>query len=267
MLSAARGKTWDDVSRLQLPRWLKEMHVPQAWFQHFYWVSVAWNLCWSALVLRAANVTGQGTKAAFWPELLLLGLLQLHFVRRMLESSFLAVYSPSARMHVVGYLVGISYYLAVPPSLVPVVPLACQREAQASSDSGSRQIRLWQILGLLLFALGSWRQCEAHRILARLRHPKGGSSAAASSADSAAARYQIPRGGWFCHVSCPHYLAEILIYAGLVLVGGTATLHAALLLTWVVSNLVVAARANHQWYKDHFQHYPKHRRAIIPWLL
>lgn len=40
-------------------------------------------------------------------------------------------------------------------------------------------------------------------------------SAAAASAAADLARYPLPRGGLFEHVLCPHYAAEVAIYAGL----------------------------------------------------
>ena len=44
----------------------------------------------------------------------------------------------------------------------------------------------------------------------------------------------MPRGGAFELVSCPHYLAEIVIYAGLALVAGRGQLLPWLVVTWVV---------------------------------
>ena len=41
-------------------------------------------------------------------------------------------------------------------------------------------------------------------------------------------------GGWFVYVSCPHFTAEILIYAGLVILNGGG-INACLLLAWTVS--------------------------------
>jgi len=46
--------------------------------------------------------------------------------------------------------------------------------------------------------------------------------------------YRLPRGGAFELVSCPHYLAEIVIYAGLALVAGRGRLLPWLVLAWVV---------------------------------
>ena len=78
--------------------------------------------------------------------------------------------------------------------------------------------------------------------------------------------YSIPRGGWFDLVSCPHYLAEVVIYASL-----AALAHKprpmVLLLLFVVVELSFSATTQHAWYKAKFEDYPKRRRAIFPRLL
>ena len=47
--------------------------------------------------------------------------------------------------------------------------------------------------------------------------------------------YRIPRGGLFELVSCPHYLGEVVVYIGIVLLTGGRLLNAWLMLAWVVS--------------------------------
>ncbi|KAJ6927323.1 LOW QUALITY PROTEIN: hypothetical protein NC651_011401 [Populus alba x Populus x berolinensis] len=76
--------------------------------------------------------------------------------------------------------------------------------------------------------------------------------------------YVIPRGDWFEIVSSPHYLAEIVIYAGIVFGSGGADLTIWLLFGFVVSNLIFAAAETHRWYLQKFDNYPSNRVAIIP---
>ncbi|KAJ6671462.1 POLYPRENOL REDUCTASE 2-LIKE [Salix viminalis] len=78
--------------------------------------------------------------------------------------------------------------------------------------------------------------------------------------------YVIPRGDWFEIVSSPHYLAEIIIYSGMVFASGGADLTIWLLFGFVVSNLVFAAAETHRWYLQKFDNYPSNRVAIIPFL-
>lgn len=69
---------------------------------------------------------------------------------------------------------------------------------------------------------------------------EGSSGATAGTATAAQGRqqgpYVIPRGGPFELVSCPHYLAEIVVYVGVALMtlGAPAAL---LILAWVVSGV------------------------------
>jgi hypothetical protein len=91
-------------------------------------------------------------------------------------------------------------------------------------------------------------------------------------------------------VSCPHYLAEVIIYASfasLAILGSLGrgasegddppaaaerqgrVLRSCALLVWVADNLVVSALRSHRWYLDRFPtEYPRlNRRAIVPLLL
>ncbi|PNH03372.1 putative polyprenol reductase 1 [Tetrabaena socialis] len=66
-------------------------------------------------------------------------------------------------------------------------------------------------------------------------------------------------------VCCPHYLAEILIYAALALVtrGTPCTL---LIGAWVLLNLALAAGATRRFYANNFKEYPRRRAALVPGL-
>ncbi|CAI9102826.1 OLC1v1001171C1 [Oldenlandia corymbosa var. corymbosa] len=75
--------------------------------------------------------------------------------------------------------------------------------------------------------------------------------------------YVIPYGDWFRYVSCPHYLAEIVIYAGILVASGCSDITVWLLFIFV-ANLVFAAADTQQWYLRKFDNYPRERYAIIP---
>jgi hypothetical protein len=81
--------------------------------------------------------------------------------------------------------------------------------------------------------LGNALQLHSHLLLARLAAGRGAGRMGSPRKSPGPKTYKIPRGGAFEWVSCPHYLAEIVIYLGLVLVqGGRAILW--LVLAWVV---------------------------------
>lgn len=124
-----------------------------------------------------------------------------------------------------------------------------------------------------------------------------------SSCNVLAKQIQHPciAGGPFQWVSCPHYLAEIIIYMGLAILARHELPLTILILCWVVSilymsgwraanliyirqarhevkqaimcvlalqvtNLLLAAQPTHLWYQQHFPDYPKDRKALIPYV-
>ena len=113
------------------------------------------------------------------------------------------------------------------------------------------------VQGAATVTVGQLLQHTSHFILARLpsaaltrggprgaepgaaAHAAARASAAAPCAPSAAAAarptasYALPRGGGFEWVSCPHYLGEIVIYAGLAVASEFRGL-SLLVLAWVV---------------------------------
>ncbi len=101
----------------------------------------------------------------------------------------------------------------------------------------------------------SYHQYKCHCILANLRNNKNKTSG-----------YSIPYSDWFDYVSCPHYLAEIVIYTSLWIFTGFK-LSSTLVLLFVICNLVYSATETHKWYLEKFREtYPKNRKIIVPYL-
>lgn len=119
----------------------------------------------------------------------------------------------------------------------------------------------------ILFIWGSYHQNKCHKILAGLR--KNTERGGASDTTHPTQRYSRPDGDWFELVSCPHFLAEIVIYISLLLCLVVSDLCTCwwLVVVYVVSTLSLSARQAHLWYKEKFEDYPPHRYAIIPRLL
>ena len=103
-----------------------------------------------------------------------------------------------------------------------------------------------QLAGAAVFLFANLLQLDSHLLLAQLAaHPRRGSgsssaatgpqSSTTAAAGAAAGTYSIPHGRGFELVSCPHYLAEILVYVGLVLLERGGGLAHWLMLAWVVS--------------------------------
>ena len=207
---------------------LGDITVPKRFFLHFYVVGVAAAAL--ALYYGGGDDGGDGVSGlARSPRRLCLALLLAQCARRLAECA--RARRSAARMHVLGYALGLGFY--------PCAALTFALEVPARGGGGAATLA-----GVALCAWGALRQHESHALLAALRAKGGGG-------------YAIPRGGWFRHVSCPHYLAEILVYAGLALVacgGGARAVGPGLfmLLGWVVANLWVTARRTHAWYAATF---------------
>jgi 3-oxo-5-alpha-steroid 4-dehydrogenase 1 len=78
-------------------------------------------------------------------------------------------------------------------------------------------------------------------------------------------QYGIPTGGLFRYVSNPHYLGEIIEWAGWALLTRNAAGWAFAWFTF--ANLMPRAILNHRWYLKTFPKYPKQRKALIPYIL
>uniref|UniRef100_A0A7C9A574 3-oxo-5-alpha-steroid 4-dehydrogenase C-terminal domain-containing protein n=2 Tax=Opuntia streptacantha TaxID=393608 RepID=A0A7C9A574_OPUST len=211
-----------------------------------------------------------------WRSVFLLLLMELQVFWRLYESLYVFKYSRTARMHMFGYLTGLYFYTGAPLSLCcnfarevfeyvenwitefivngkdRMPPLEFQW-----SEYLCPLLKLgWcQWVGAAIFFWGWLRQRRSHAILGSLRDGK-----------EEANDYAVPHGDWFEIVSSPHYLAEIVIYAGILIASGGMDLTVWLLFGFVVANLLFAAAETHRWYKRKFDSYPGERYAIIPFV-
>lgn len=132
---------------------------------------------------------------------------------------------------------------------IPIFGLNCWEVLEPLANLG------WcQWIGFGIFMWGWLHQLLCHAILGSLRE------------DRRADEYVIPHGDWFEYVSCPHYFAEIVIYAGILVASGGSDITLWLLFMFVVANLFLAAAETQRWYCRKFDNYPQSRRAIIPFI-
>lgn len=108
------------------------------------------------------------------------------------------------------------------------------------------------ICGVIFFISGLIINWQADNILIHLR--KSGETG-----------YLIPRGGLFTFISCPNHFGEIVEWCGFALM--TWSLPGLAFAIWTIVNLLPRALHHHQWYREHFQDYPKDRKALIPYVL
>ncbi|XP_065867420.1 polyprenol reductase 2 [Euphorbia lathyris] len=225
---------------------------------------------------HGSRLNPQQNRYSVWLSVFLLLLMEVQVLRRLLENLYVFHYSPSARMHIFGYFTGIFFYIAAPLSLccscAPEVFKFGVNEVAEFIVEGKHamddiefnwwnfvnplmKLGWWQWFGAAIFLWGSIHQNLCHNILGSLREN-------GRKIDE----YVIPHGDWFEIVSSPHYLAEIIIYGGMVFASRGEDLTIWLLFAFVVANLGLAAAETHRWYVDKFEIYPSKRRVIIPFI-
>ncbi|XP_026880262.2 polyprenol reductase [Electrophorus electricus] len=263
------GKTKEVLDR---PGFLCLFDIPKRWFWHFYAVSVFWSGLLLIFSLRAVILGDvlpefltdtlevlSGRPKSSWNEipltiLVLQMLLWVHCLKRLLECLFVSVFSDGS-IHVVQYAFGLGYYILLGLTVLCVdVPPPVEAAGLVLS-----QLRWHHAGGVLLFLWASVLQYRSLALLAGLR--TSGSGRVETLA------YRVPHGGWFELVSCPHYLAELLIYIALGMCCGLCSLTWWLVVLCVLCNQALAAQLCHEYYKSTFKAYPHQRKAFIPFLL
>lgn len=296
---AARGKTVQSSTKLTVPQRfflhfyviaiiLNTTLVFSTWFYAFNRMTpltseplqlstIASHLTGSFHVfsIDKSAITPMKRRFEVWRTVFVLLMMEAQSLRRLYETINVFHYGPSARMHLFGYLTGLFFYTAAPLSLGSTCALDglsyFGRQIGLFIVKGRSQMPdlkffHWELLmpflslgwcqwlGASLFVWGWIHQLRCHAILGSLREQRG------------ADEYIIPSGDWFEYVSCPHYLSEIVIYAGILIASGAFDLTVWLLFFFVASNLIFAAAETHRWYNQKFESYPSSRRAIIPWI-
>jgi len=78
-------------------------------------------------------------------------------------------------------------------------------------------------------------------------------------------KYFLPTGGLYNYVSSPNYLGEIIEWFGWAV--ATWSLPGLLFALGAVGCIGVRAIHTHKWYEKNFENMPKHRKALIPFIL
>ena len=105
--------------------------------------------------------------------------------------------------------------------------ICCTQQRHASSIDA--------VQGVVVFFAGNALQCHSHWILARLRASIAGKRE--DHLQTTDDGYALPEGGAFSLVSCPHYLGEIVLYAGLALMLCQNNVSIMVVFAWVVRSL------------------------------
>nr|XP_055041615.1 polyprenol reductase [Misgurnus anguillicaudatus] len=265
------GKTKENIKR---PSWQLSFDVSKSYFFHFYAVSVLWNGLLLLFSFRSV-VMGEafpdwlidslwcltGRPRAAWKELqlsvlLLQVLLWVHSLRRLLECLFVSVFSHGV-IHIVQYAFGLAYYVLL--GLTVLCVNACLTEEGAKSVPFSHQLTWYHVSGVFLFIWASLLQHRSLSLLAKLRTDHSGKVKSLA--------HKMPCGDWFEWVSCPHYLAELLIYTAMSVCCGCSSVTWWMVVLYVLYNQALAAQLCHDYYRSKFETYPCHRKAFIPYIL
>ncbi|RWS23674.1 polyprenol reductase-like protein [Leptotrombidium deliense] len=262
------------LNKIELPKRTLTVNRDYRWFYHFYLFATTFYTILGCSVIQVYifnqrmpkflselldSFVGTHRKSTVTPESVIMAMLLIiiQVTRRLSECIFLSVYS-DAKMNVIHYIFGFSFYFGVGLSVLA--------EAPGFTNSGLTDVLLggnfitWNhVLGLCLFVWSSSLQYESHTILAKLRKDNKGRVVTY--------RHSIPKGGWFNLISCPHYFAEILIYMSLCVVFGGRSVTWWMVCCFVLTNQVIVGLFNHHWYLQTFKDYPKQRKAVIPFLL
>jgi 3-oxo-5-alpha-steroid 4-dehydrogenase 3 len=110
---------------------LSDWTVPQRWFAHFYALGALWNAALAYALLSSPFWTDQSVAQRAGYSLAL-GLLQLHLVRRLVETLGLLRCPPNARMHGIAYLFGLRWATTARP------PVARARICHASKLASTK---------------------------------------------------------------------------------------------------------------------------------
>lgn len=184
--------------------------------------------------------------------LFFLALWTFHYLNRALVAPLLMRTSPNAKN-------------SFAPSVMVLgwVTLALHAYLNAAyiSEFGDHYQPAWFgdprfIIGIILYAFGFTLNVYCDSILRNLRSkdPKPDEP-----------RYKIPYGAGFKWVTCPQYLGEIVSFCGIAIM--TWNFGAVFIIAITVGNLVPRALVTHRWFNQHFEDYPKERKAIFPFVL
>jgi len=202
--------------------------------------------------------------------ILALVLFLVHVTHRLYQCLRISIFS---RSHVTGPLRMLKdhvYYILAGLSLVSSGPALVSQTGPALVSQtvcvSLSSLKWFHIASVLLFYFSSKTQQDTHTYLAKLRRNKSGHIVTTD--------YKQPKDSWFAilNLSCPHYLAEILIYISIWITLGCSADLSSLLSPWssvvlyVIANQLYRAHDVHSFYKVKFEDYPVERRIILPYI-
>ena len=105
--------------------------------------------------------------------------------------------------------------------------------------------------GIILFIVGISGNLYHHYLLSKLKQGRERG-------------YKIPTGGLFGFVTCPHYLFEILTFAGIAC--ASQTVYSFSVMASTTFYLMGRSWATTNWYISKFPDYPREIKALVPFI-
>lgn len=186
-------------------------------------------------------------------------LMLIQSTRRLYETLFISVFSEQSKINIIHYLFGHFFYAAAAASTTFPILLSNTSSKYTFTDLIDNLVTKQRALAFVLFIYASHCQHKCNKILANLRKDKTGRVITQ--------QHYVPSGGLFEYVSCPHFLAEVVIYFLILVAQEFSISYWNLIFLLVLSTQTITAITEHRWYKRKYADYPKERKAIIPMLL
>lgn len=219
--------------------------VPKSWFTHFY---ITLFTLTTLIYLQQLTYNHQlndtsNNQITYKNMIIIEKLLWIQGLRRLIECLTITNFSPTARMNIAHYLIGMAHYI--------LVSLGCYLGLQTSYSTVKASLTITDCVLITLFAISSVQQFLNHYHLSTL------------------VKYSVPQ---FKLVSSPHYLNEIQIYLVLFLFSikngwNLTSLTFFSCLAFVIVNLSISSIETHKFYQQKFREEFKQKWSIFPGLL
>ncbi|XP_031117354.1 3-oxo-5-alpha-steroid 4-dehydrogenase 1 [Ipomoea triloba] len=201
----------------------------------------------SGMVILYTPAFLAGLFASFWmvPDedsrfCLVSAALTIHFFKRVFEVLFVHKYSGSMDVEAT-IAISLSYLISTANMIYA---------QHLTHGFPEPQVDL-KTVGAGIFLIGILGNLYHHYLLSSLR-------------TEGEKQYKIPQGGLFNLVVCPHYLFEVLGFVGISCI--SQTWYAFMFTLGTTLYLMGRSVATRRWYHSKFEHFPKDRKAIIPYL-
>jgi len=199
---------------------------------------LAWFIQESPTLVVPIWYLSSGNLPKNWTGTICLGMFLVHYCQRTLVYPFLIRGNKTTRISMIAF----AFLFCFLNGLLQSVHMLYYQQSSALL-----------LPGALIFACGFIINLQSEDILRNLRKPgKSG--------------YYIPKGGMFEYVSCANYMGECVEWLGYAMASGFA-LPPLMFAIFTLCFIGRRALSHHDWYKAHFDNYPKDRKALIPFLL